>query len=199
MTTYAPGMKALETRIAQDYGESPSAIASQYGLDPNLFLGLIQTESSGDAKALSRAGAAGLTQLMPDTARELGITPDERFDPWQSMDKGAKYLRQQLDRFGNAYDALRAYNVGPGAAANDPNAGALYATKVLESAGMGDAIPDNVKANPPKGVVGRAIADGLDTVKGYGYSALIWLVIGALVLFGVYGLATGKAVASVAA
>jgi hypothetical protein len=62
--------------------------------------------------AVSPAGAIGYTQLMPDTARGLGVNPR---DPWQNLVGGARYLKQQLHTFGNYGDALRAYNAGPGA------------------------------------------------------------------------------------
>lgn len=74
---------------------------------------LIATESAYVAHAVSRAGAAGLAQLMPATAIELGVR--DRFDPFQSIEGGARYLRQMLDRFGSVSLALAAYNAGPGA------------------------------------------------------------------------------------
>lgn len=60
---------------------------------------------------MSRAGAAGLGQLMPGTARELGVL--NRFDPEASVWGAARYLRQQLDRFGLVHLAVAAYNAGP--------------------------------------------------------------------------------------
>lgn len=74
---------------------------------------LIATESAYVAHAVSRAGAAGLAQLMPATAIELGVR--DRFDPLQSIEGGARYLRRMLDRFGSVSLALAAYNAGPGA------------------------------------------------------------------------------------
>ena len=90
------------------------AAARKYNLDPNLLRGLIRAESNFNPRAGSPAGAQGLTQLMPATARSLGVT--NPFDPVQSIEGGAKYLRQQLDRFGgDVRKALAAYNAGPGA------------------------------------------------------------------------------------
>jgi soluble lytic murein transglycosylase-like protein len=97
------------------YDAQITAAATRYGLDPALLKGLIRQESNFDASARSGAGAQGLTQLMPGTAAALGVDPA---DPAQAIDGGAKYLRQQLDRFGgDASKALAAYNAGPGAVA----------------------------------------------------------------------------------
>lgn len=90
------------------------AAAQKHGLDPALLKGLIRAESNFDPNASSPAGAAGLVQLMPGTAASLGVT--DRLDPAQSIDGGARYLRQQLDTFGGDVTlALAAYNAGPGA------------------------------------------------------------------------------------
>ena len=63
--------------------------------------------------AVSHAGAAGLGQLMPATARDLGVA--NRFDPYANISGAARYLRQMLDRFGVVHLAVAAYNAGPGA------------------------------------------------------------------------------------
>lgn len=88
--------------------------AAQYGLDPAVLHGLIEQESGFDPAARSSAGALGLTQLMPGTAASLGVT--EPLNPAQSIAGGARYLSEQMQRFGgNTADALAAYNAGPGA------------------------------------------------------------------------------------
>ncbi|MGQ9556452.1 MAG: lytic transglycosylase domain-containing protein [Desulfurispora sp.] len=88
--------------------------AARYDLDPALLKAVARAESSFDPQAVSPAGAAGLMQLMPATARALGVT--DVFDPRQNILAGARYLRQLLDRFaGDLPLALAAYNAGPGA------------------------------------------------------------------------------------
>ncbi len=80
-------------------------------VDPDLLDALVNAESSYDPSARSRAGAIGLSQLMPDTAKSLGV--NDPFDPVQNLNGGAKYLRGLLDKFGDVPQALAAYNAGP--------------------------------------------------------------------------------------
>jgi hypothetical protein len=94
-----------------DYRSLASQIAVEEGVDPDLFMRLVEAESSFDPNATSSAGAIGLTQLMPGTASDLGVDPT---DPVQNLRGGARYLKQQLDSFGDPTLALAAYNAGPG-------------------------------------------------------------------------------------
>lgn len=89
------------------------AAEAQYGLPTGLLDALIWTESRYNPFAVSGAGAAGLGQLMPKTARELGVS--NRFDPRANLWAAARYLRQMLDKFGVVHLAVAAYNAGPGA------------------------------------------------------------------------------------
>jgi soluble lytic murein transglycosylase-like protein len=112
-TMAAPaGASALPPGVP--YAAEITAAAQRHGVDPALLAGLVRQESNFDPNAGSPAGARGLTQLMPGTAAGLGVT--DVTDPLQSLDGGAKYLKQQLDAFGgDVTKALAAYNAGPGA------------------------------------------------------------------------------------
>ena len=93
-----------------DYRQAARDAARKYGIDPDMFLRLIQQESSFRPDVVSPKGAIGLGQLMPATAQELGVDPT---DPMQNLEGAAKYLSQQLKRFGSPELALAAYNAGP--------------------------------------------------------------------------------------
>lgn len=98
---------------AETYEAEIAAAAKKYNLSEKLITSVIKQESNFNASATSAAGASGLMQLMPATARYLGVS--DRFDPAQNIMGGAKYLRQMLDKFDNDVEtALAAYNAGPG-------------------------------------------------------------------------------------
>lgn len=84
--------------------------ARKYGVPEDLFKRLVQQESNWNPKALSSKGAIGLAQLMPTTARRLGVNPH---DAVENLDGGARYLKQQYNRFRSWRLALAAYNAGP--------------------------------------------------------------------------------------
>jgi len=84
--------------------------ARRHGVPEDLFLRLVQQESGWNPRAVSHKGAVGLAQLMPATARRLGV---DAKDPRQNLDGGARYLRTQYDRFRSWRLALAAYNAGP--------------------------------------------------------------------------------------
>jgi soluble lytic murein transglycosylase-like protein len=98
-----PASQPLDTLITQ--------IASETGLDAKLLHALVIVESAYDPAAVSPVGARGLTQLMPGTARELGVS--NAFDIEQNLRGGARYLAIQIGRFGDLRLALAAYNSGP--------------------------------------------------------------------------------------
>jgi soluble lytic murein transglycosylase-like protein len=88
--------------------------AARNGVSASLISSVIDAESGGDPSAVSRAGAAGLMQLMPETAAQYGVV--NRFDPFENVDGGSRYLHDLLARYHrNVSLALAAYNAGPGA------------------------------------------------------------------------------------
>ncbi len=99
-----------EARRAAYYGMM-SAIACEHGIPTGLFDAMIIQESRYNPAAISKMKAYGLAQLMPGTAAQLGVNP---YDPVQNLRGGARYLRTQLDTFGQVHLALAAYNAGPG-------------------------------------------------------------------------------------
>ena len=136
---FAAHTRVLDTRAAQQYQNSarlqPQAIplvssvsprytgkyrgeymtmarqaARKHGVPEDLFLRLVQQESNWNPNAKSRKGALGLAQLMPATARALGVDPSI---PKQNLEGGARYLAQQFRKFGSWRLALAAYNAGP--------------------------------------------------------------------------------------
>ncbi|MEM7641698.1 MAG: lytic transglycosylase domain-containing protein [Pseudomonadota bacterium] len=88
------------------------AAARQHGIPEDLFLRLIRQESGWNPNARSHKGAMGLAQLMPGTARQLGVNPQV---PRENLEGGARYLAMQYRKFGTWRLALAAYNAGPGA------------------------------------------------------------------------------------
>ena len=125
-------------------------IAKQYDIDVALMLAIIYAESNFNPSAVSKNGAGGLMQMMPETARELGLTVpqyqdkrkpkldsyiDERFDPHKNLHAGLTYFKMLLEKYrGNLTLALGAYNIGPGkvkVAGPLISSGKKYADKVL--------------------------------------------------------------------
>ncbi|MFZ1471203.1 MAG: lytic transglycosylase domain-containing protein [Paracoccaceae bacterium] len=94
------------------YLEVAKSAARKHGVPEDLFLRLIQQESGWNPGAVSHKGATGLAQLMPGTARKLGVAIDV---PAENLEGGARYLRQMYDKFGSWKLALAAYNAGPAA------------------------------------------------------------------------------------
>lgn len=108
--------------------------AAREGIDPRLLAAVAWTESNFTPTAVSHAGAIGMVQLMPGTAAGLGVDP---WDPMQNLQGGARYLRDQIARFGSVELGLAAYNAGPGAVSRyggiPPYAETqLYVLRVLE-------------------------------------------------------------------
>lgn len=110
-------LQSVVQRSTQVYGPELEAmidrVALKHDVDASIVRAVMRQESGGNARAVSRAGAMGLMQLMPGTANALGVR--DPFDPEQNLDGGVRYLKGLLERFGSLPLALAAYNAGPGA------------------------------------------------------------------------------------
>jgi soluble lytic murein transglycosylase-like protein len=107
----APLTQAPDSAGPQQWRAQVAHLAAKYDVSPSLIEAMVWQESRWRTNARSPAGARGLAQLMPGTARDLGVNPD---DPMANLEGGVRYLRQQLDAFdGDVEKALAAYNAGP--------------------------------------------------------------------------------------
>ncbi len=111
-TKWGATTKSYQGKYRGVYLDMARDAASKHKIPVDLFLRLVQQESGWNPGAVSHAGARGLAQLMPDTARYLGVNPD---DPQQNLEGGARYLAEQYREFRSWRLALAAYNAGPGA------------------------------------------------------------------------------------
>jgi hypothetical protein len=111
-TLPVPHFETHKNKINHDYDSSIREAATKNRIDPLLVKAMIKVESNYKPNAVSNKGAQGIMQITPDTARELRL--DDPFDPVQNIIAGTKYLKQQLDSFGDIRLGLAAYNAGPG-------------------------------------------------------------------------------------
>jgi membrane-bound lytic murein transglycosylase B len=111
-TSFSIGVPAgVESRLAV-WEKDLRELCEEYGVDPDLARAVLRHESGGDPKAVSSAGAIGLMQLMPATARGLGVNPN---NPIRNLEGGIKYLAQLSDKYNGDYTrTLAAYNAGSG-------------------------------------------------------------------------------------
>lgn len=153
---------ACQTGGGTDYEKYFQLAADTYDVPVNLIKAVAKAESNFDASAVSRCGAQGVMQLMPATARAMGVT--DSFDPAQNIMGGTKYLRQMLDTFdGDVSKAIAAYNAGPNAVKKHggvPYQGTKdYVDKVLSYAGENiSAIPTAAAGREDVPVSGDSLA-----------------------------------------
>ncbi len=125
------------------YADLFRSAGAAHGIQPSVLAAVAKTESAFDPRAVSHAGAQGLMQFMPATAADMGVDP---FDPASAIDGAARYLSQNLRRFGSLELALAAYNAGPGAVQQHGGIPPFaetqaYVPKVLAAAGLTASTP----------------------------------------------------------
>ena len=114
MSGTARGWLRMPESARGRYGQEIQEISARHGVNPDLVEAVIRAESAFNPWAVSRKGARGLMQLMPQTASALGVR--NSFDPRENIDGGVRHLRYLLDRYpGNVPLALAAYNAGENA------------------------------------------------------------------------------------
>lgn len=126
-----------------DYRKVARRKARKYGLDPKIFERQIQAESNFNPRAKSPAGASGIAQIMPGTAKAWGVNP---MRPRKALDAAAKNMAQYVKKYGSYENALRAYNAGPGAiqASKGYSETNAYVAKIL------NGMPEAKKLSKPQ-------------------------------------------------
>ena len=133
--TAVADLNAHSRDVPAGFSAQVANLAARFDLSPALIEALVWQESRWRENAVSPVGARGLAQLMPGTAHYLGVDPA---DPFANLEGGARYLREQLDRFdGDIEKALAAYNAGPGRVLRSGGVPRIRETQVYVASIMG--------------------------------------------------------------
>ena len=150
-----------------DWGPIYDSAGEQYGIDPRLLRSIVQVESGGNPDAVSPAGAKVPAQLMPETAKSLGV--GDPTDPAQAIPGAAKLLRENLDRYGTPSRAVAAYHGGT----NEANWGPKtqdYVKKVNDAFSGLIGVSPAAAAEPAAPAQAPSIFDGIKAAKTAGHS-----------------------------
>ena len=179
--------------ISEDMDAIFEEAAAKFGISSRLIKAVAKTESNFNSEAVSHAGAMGVMQLMPGTARTLGVS--DPYDARQNIMGGAKYLKANLDKFGDVSLALAAYNAGPGSVEkyggippysetqnyvrkvlSYMDGDALYANRTVTTGGGGQSAMNSLYAmNGMSGFPGLGGISGLGRNSTYGLGSLFGL------------------------
>lgn len=146
-----------------------NTLSQKYGVDPNLVMALMRQESGGNPTAKSKAGAMGLMQLMPATAKGLGVK--DPFDPAQNIEGGIKYLAQKMKQHGGNLDhVLASYNAGSGAVQKyggiPPYKETQNYVKVIKANYQKQAPKASPSSNSPKSTVAQGNPQAQGAIMG---------------------------------
>lgn len=112
LPSFGKVLQQKKTESGTDLGSVINRVSDSEGIDSDLVRAVIETESNFNQSARSEDGALGMMQLMPGTAAEMGVNPE---NPRENIEGGVKYLGKMMDRYDSLEEALAAYNAGPGA------------------------------------------------------------------------------------
>jgi soluble lytic murein transglycosylase-like protein len=142
------------------FGKLIFEVAARYSLNPHLVAAIVRVESSFNPRAISRKGACGLMQLLPETARRFGLRRKDLFDPAKNLEAGARYLKWLSDRFGHdPVRVLAAYNAGEGAVQRYGGVPPYretrnYVQRIFSMLGL-DSAPEAAKTAPAETALAR--------------------------------------------
>ena len=149
-----------------DWGPIYNAAGRQYGIDPRLLRSIVQVESGGNPNAVSPAGAKGPAQLMPETAKNLGVA--DPTDPHQAITGAAKLLRENLDRYGKPSLAVAAYHGGTDQSNWGPKTRA-YVDKVNDAFSGLVGVSSAAAAEPAPAASAPSVFNGIAAAKAAGH------------------------------
>lgn len=112
LPSFGKVLRNKKTESDTDLGSVIERVSGSEGIDEDLVRAVIETESNFNSSARSEDGAVGMMQLMPDTAAEMNVDPE---NPRENIEGGVKYLGKMMDRYDSLEEALAAYNAGPAA------------------------------------------------------------------------------------
>ena len=104
----------IHAKVPKEHAQIAETVGAETGVPAYIIIAVMKCESDFDPQAISKKGAVGLMQVLPETAEEVGIQADELFDPYKNILAGSRYLKKMHNQFGDWGKAFAAYYIGPG-------------------------------------------------------------------------------------